>query len=69
MTKDDATFFKGIIKGLKAKLKKIERHCKAEVRINEDEETHFSKMSDGTEGICEGRLEFAEGVLNIINKK
>jgi len=69
MREDDAMFFKSLIEGLKAKLKKIERHCKAEVKINEDEETHFSKMTDGTEGICEGRLEFAEGVLDIINNK
>ena len=26
---------------------------------------HFSKMTDGTDGICEGRLEFAEGLLEL----
>ena len=41
--------------------------CEEEIKINNDPDGHFSKMTDGTEGICEGRLEFAEGVLEIIN--
>jgi len=58
-----------IIQELRNTINKIKKHCETEVKINEDEETHFSKMSDGTDGICEGRLEFAEGVINIINNK
>jgi len=69
MTNDDAMFYQRKIKALNETLTKIKKHCKAEVKINQDEDLHFSKMTDGTEGICEGRLEFAVGVLDIVKEK
>ena len=46
---------------------KIKNHCQKEVEENEGE-NHYSNLSDGTNDICEGRLEFAEGLLEIIKK-
>jgi hypothetical protein len=42
-------------------LEEIINHCDDEVKINE--EYHWSTMGDGTDGICRGRLEFAESIL------
>ncbi len=54
-------------------LNAIKVMCEEEVLINYDEngnatEEHYDNMSDGTEGICEGRLEFAEGILEILER-
>ena len=49
-------------------INQIKAICQEEIDINNNPDTHFSKMSDGTEGICEGRLEFAEGLLDFINE-
>ena len=43
-------------------LEEIINHCDDEVK--ENEKHHWSTMVDGTDGICEGRLEFAESILN-----
>ena len=43
---------------------KIKKYCKDEVEINQ--EHHWSTITDGTGGICRGRLEFAEGLLDQI---
>ena len=45
---------------------KIVKHCKDEVEINE--EHHWSTITDGTDDICRGRLEFAEGLLDNVDK-
>jgi len=42
-------------------ISKIVEHCKAEVQINE--EYPWENITDGTEWISRGRLEFAEGLL------
>ena len=49
-------------------LNQIKAMCQEEIDINNNSDTHFSKITDGTEGICEGRLEFAEGLLEFINR-
>tara|TARA_R110000796_G_scaffold17777_1_gene54438 strand:- start:109 stop:327 length:219 start_codon:yes stop_codon:yes gene_type:complete len=69
MTNDDAMFYQRKIKALNETLTKIKKHCKAEVKINQDEDLHFSEMTDSTGGIFEGRLEFAKGVLDIVKEK
>lgn len=43
-------------------LEKIVDFCDDEVK--ENEKHHWSTMGDGTGGICRGRLEFAESILN-----
>ena len=43
-------------------LEEIINHCDDEVK--ENEEHHWSTMVDGTDGVCKGRLEFAESILN-----
>ena len=48
-------------------LNQIKAMCQAEIDDNKGD-THFSKMTDGTDGICEGRLEFAEGLLEFIKE-
>jgi len=48
-------------------LNQIKAICQEEIDINKGD-FHFSKMTDGTDGICEGRLEFAEGLLEFINE-
>jgi hypothetical protein len=45
-------------------IKKIKKHCQAEVQINE--EYPWENITDGTEWISRGRLEFAEELLNQI---
>ena len=45
---------------------KIVKHCKAEIEINK--EHHWSTITDGTGDICQGRLEFAEGLLDNVDK-
>ena len=45
---------------------KIVEHCEAEVQLNE--EYPWETISDGTEYICRGRLEFAEGLLENVDK-
>ena len=42
-------------------LEKIVDFCDDEVK--ENEEHHWSTMVDGTDGVCRGRLEFAESIL------
>ena len=48
-------------------LNQIKARCQAEIDDNKGD-MHFSKLTDGTDGICEGRLEFAEGLLEFINE-
>ena len=48
-------------------LNQIKAICQEEIDINNNPDTHFSKVTDGTDGICEGRLEFAESLLDFIN--
>ena len=47
-------------------LNQIKARCQAEIDDNKGD-MHFSKLTDGTDGICEGRLEFAESLLDFIN--
>tara|TARA_R100001163_G_C5054402_1_gene190940 strand:+ start:816 stop:1055 length:240 start_codon:yes stop_codon:yes gene_type:complete len=47
-------------------INKIKKHCQAEVQINE--EYPWENITDGTEWISRGRLEFAEELLNQIKK-
>jgi len=45
---------------------KVKEYCKDEIEINEEHPWHT--IEDGTGDICRGRLEFAEGLLEQINK-
>jgi hypothetical protein len=47
-------------------IKKVKEYCDQEVEINEEHPWHT--ITDGTGDICRGRLEFAEGLLNQIEK-
>ena len=54
-------------------LNAIKQMCEEEVLTNYDENgfatnEHFDNITDGTGGICEGRLEFAEGILEILKE-
>jgi hypothetical protein len=57
----------------KEMLKVIKEMCEEEVLTNYDEngnetKEHYENITDGTDGICEGRLEFAEGILEILKE-
>ena len=45
---------------------KVKEYCEDEIEINEEHPWH--SITDGTGDICRGRLEFAEGLLERINK-
>ena len=54
-------------------LNAIKQMCEEEVLTNYDENgfatnEHFDNITDGTGGICEGRPEFAEGILKILKE-
>mgnify|MGYP003642976271 FL=1 len=60
---------------MKAKyiVKVIKEMCEEEVSTNYDKngnetKEHYDNITDGTDGICEGRLEFALGVIDIIRE-
>jgi hypothetical protein len=51
----------------KEQQQKIIDLVKREIEINK--EHHYSTITDGTEDLSQGRLEFAESLLEIINNQ